>query len=278
MTAPLKLMGIFAHPDDESLGNGGTFVKYAEEGVETYLITATRGERGWFGDEDKYPGPEALGKTREGELRAAAKMLGISEISFLDYRDGELDQADDSEVTAKIVAHLRRVRPQVVITFDPEGAYGHPDHIAICQFATAAIVAAADPKFAATQRSEPHRVSKLYYMAWTKETWAAYQAAFGDLVMQIDGEERRARGWEDWAITTRIDTSAHWRRVWQAVSCHKTQLAAYQALLDLPEEHHKNLWGTQTYYRAFSLVNSGRKLEQDLFEGLNDDVADTDMA
>ena len=64
----------------------------------------------------------------------------------------------------------------------------------------------------------------------------------------------------------------------QAVSFHKTQLAAYQALLALPEEHHKNLWGTQTYYRAFSLVNSGRKLEQDLFEGLHDDVADTDMA
>ncbi len=268
MTEPLKLMGIFAHPDDESLGNGGTFVKYAEEGVEIYLVTATRGERGWFGDEDKNPGPEALGRMREGELRAAAEMLGIKEVAFLDYRDGELDQADAIEVTAKIVAHVRRLRPQVVITFDPEGAYGHPDHMAICQLATGAIVAAADPQYVVTPDLPPQRVSKLYHMAWNKDTFAAYQAAFGELVMHIDGEERRAHGWEDWAITTRIDTSAYWRRVWEAVSCHRTQLPAYQALLDLPEEHHKKMWGTQAYYRAFSLVNTRGRLETDLFEGL----------
>ena len=77
MTNKLKLMCILAHPDDESLGNGGILAKYAAEGVETYLVTATRGERGWFGDESDYPGLEALGKIREAELLAAARALGI---------------------------------------------------------------------------------------------------------------------------------------------------------------------------------------------------------
>jgi LmbE family N-acetylglucosaminyl deacetylase len=260
-------MGIFAHPDDESLGNGGTFAKYAAEGVETSLVTATRGQSGWFGDEDKNPGPEGLGRIRESELRAAAEVLGVKNVSLLDYADGRLDQADMSVVVEEIVAHIRRLRPQVVVTFDPQGAYGHPDHMAICGLATAAVVAAADPaRFETTQK--PHVVSKLYYMAWTRETWEIYQAAFGDLVMHIDGQDRRAQSWEDWAVTTTIDTSAHWRRVWEAVSCHRTQLPGYQALMDLPKEQHAKLWGAQTYYRAFSLVNVRARREEDLFEGL----------
>ena len=275
MSEPLRLMGIFAHPDDESLGNGGIFVKYAAEGVHTYVLTATRGEHGWFGDQDKYPGPVELGRIREAELRAAGKVLGLQDVTFLDYEDGDLDQTDPSEVIGKIAGHLRRVRPQVVVTFDPNGAFGHPDHIAICQFTTAGLVAAADPSFAGVQELPPHAVSKLYYMVWTDETWMAYQAALGELVMHIDGVERRATGWKDWSITTRIDTAAFWDQVWQAVSCHRSQLPGYGGLKDLPEEHHRNLWGNQTYYRALSLVNGGRKNEQDLFEGLRGDAGAT---
>ena len=76
MTDTLKLMAVLAHPDDESLGTGGILAKYAAEGIETSLVTATRGERGWFGDEREYPGLEALGQIREAELRAAAEVLG----------------------------------------------------------------------------------------------------------------------------------------------------------------------------------------------------------
>ena len=119
MTNPLKLMCILAHPDDESLGTGGILAKYAAEGVETYLVTATRGERGWFGDEAEYPGLEELGRIREAELLDAAKVLGLQEVTFLDYVDGDLDQADPVEAINKIVGHLRRVRPHVVATFDP---------------------------------------------------------------------------------------------------------------------------------------------------------------
>lgn len=108
MTNHLRLMCILAHPDDESLGNGGMLAKYASEGVETYLITATRGERGWTGSERDYPGLEALGKRREAELLAAASVLGIRQVEFLDYLDGDLDQAPAAEAVAKIVGHLRR--------------------------------------------------------------------------------------------------------------------------------------------------------------------------
>ncbi len=271
MTDPLRLMVVAAHPDDESLGMGGTLAKYAAEGVETYLVTATRGEYGWFGDEKDNPGPEALGRLREAELLAAAEALGVREVKFLDYVDGHLDQADPAEAVAQIAGHLRRVRPHVVLTFDPNGAYGHPDHIAISQFTTAAVVAAADSDYALANGHAPlasHRVSKLYYMAWPTDKFAAYESVFGALVMNVDGVERRTSPWPNWAVTTFIDTAAYWPTVWRAVSCHKTQLVLYSHLEHLPEEHHRSLWGTQEYYRAFSTVNGGRQRETDLLAGL----------
>src|SRR6185369_14573015 len=144
MTAALRLMCVLAHPDDESLGTGGILAKYASEGVATYVVTATRGERGRFDDTGVSPGPAIVGRAREAELRAAAAALGVREVAFLDYLDAQLDRADPNEAVEKIAAHIRRVRPHVVVTFDPFGAYGHPDHIAISQFTTAAIVRAAD--------------------------------------------------------------------------------------------------------------------------------------
>ena len=127
----LRLMCVLAHPDDESLGTGGVLAKYSREGVETFVVTATRGERGRFDDKGTSPGPAIVGQTREAELRAAARELGVQEVSLLDYLDGELDRVDAAEASEKIASHIRRVRPHVVVTFDPFGAYGHPDHIAI---------------------------------------------------------------------------------------------------------------------------------------------------
>ena len=268
MSHELRLMCILAHPDDESLGTGGILARYAAEGVATFLVTATRGERGWQGNAAAYPGSHALGRMRETELRAAAQVLGLREVVFLDYQDGELDRANPTEAIGQLVAHVRRVRPDVVVTFDPSGVYGHPDHIAISQFATAANVASADPSYAGPPALPTQRVAKLYYLAPSRNLLVAYQEAFGDLVMPVDGTERRAAGWDTWAITTRVDTTAYWQQVWQAVSCHRTQLPTYQMLRGLPDEHHHHLWGTQTFYRAFSLVNGGRTIERDLFEGL----------
>lgn len=262
-------MAVLAHPDDESLGIGGTLAKYSSEGVETYLVTATRGERGRFGDADERPDLKTVGETREAELLAAAGVLGIKEVHFLDYIDRDLDQAAPDEVISKIVSQLRRIKPQVVITFGPEGAYGHPDHIAISQFTTAATVCAADPNYTTPQNHQPaHCVSKLYYMEWPRGKFEAYQRAFRDLKTTVDGEVRRAAPWPDWVITTVIDTEAYWKTVWKAVSCHKTQMAIFKELENLPEEDHKTIWGTQEFYRVFSTVNGGRKRETNLFEGI----------
>src|SRR3954465_4174077 len=103
----LQLMCVLAHPDDESLGTGGALAKSAAEGVGTYLVTATRGERGRYGDSPESPGPGIVGKAREGELRAAATELGLREVAFLDYEDGSLDTVDATEARAKIAGHLR---------------------------------------------------------------------------------------------------------------------------------------------------------------------------
>lgn len=271
-----RLMAVLAHPDDESLGVGGALAKYASEGVEVFLLTATRGDRGRYrgyrSDDPRHPGRLALATIREAELRAAASALGVREVTLLDYRDQHLDCANPRDAVASIVRHLRRVRPDVVVTFGPDGAYGHPDHIAISQFTTAAIVAAADATFAddgAEAAVHPHSVSKLYYLAWPESTWAAYQSAVQQLFSTVDGVERRATPWPDWAITTVIDARDLWPTVWRAVSCHESQVATYERLRTLSPEQHEAIWGWQSFYRAFSTVNGGRSRETDLFEGIS---------
>jgi LmbE family N-acetylglucosaminyl deacetylase len=268
-------MAVLAHPDDESLGVGGTLAKYASEGVDVFLLTATRGDGGGYcghrpGDPG-HPGPLALASIREAELRAAAAVLGVCEVSLLDYRDRCLDCVDARQVIARIAMHLRRIRPDVVLTFGPDGAYGHPDHIAISQFTTAAIVAAAGEGGAGEDLDAalpPHAVAKLYYMAWPASTWAAYQATVGTLGSVVDGVARQATPWPEWAITTAIDTRDFWSTTSQAVRCHQSQVAAYARLQELSPEDQVSLWGRQSFYRVFSAVNGGRARETDLFEGI----------
>src|SRR5262249_56824146 len=111
--------------------------------------------------------------------------------------------------------------------------------------ATAAILVAAAP-----DRAEaPHQVSKLYYIAWTKGKWDAYQAALKTLRARVDGVERQATPWPEWAVTTVIDTGDYWPSVWRAVSCHRTQMTSYRTLQSLPNGRHHALWGPQAVYR-----------------------------
>jgi LmbE family N-acetylglucosaminyl deacetylase len=258
MLSELRLMCVLAHPDDESLGTGGALAKYASEGVGTYVVTATRGQRGRFDDSGTSPGPDIVGRAREAELHAAARELGVREVVLMDYLDAELDRVDVADAAEKIAGHIRRIQPQVIVTFDPFGAYGHPDHIAISQMTSAAIVRAADV----------HRVSKLYYFVLNSRKWAAYQAAFKTLTSTVDGTVRAAVAWPDWSITTNVDATPAWQTVWRAVQCHKTQMSIYKNFSSLSEDDQKMLWGTQEFYRAFSLVNGGRTQETDLFAGL----------
>jgi LmbE family N-acetylglucosaminyl deacetylase len=273
MTQKLRLMAVLAHPDDESLGFGGTLAWYSAEGVETYLVTATRGERGRFFSPDQTAEPAEVGRVREAELRAAAAVLGIREVCILGYPDGAVDQVDAATAIAAIVRHIRRIRPHVVVTFGPDGAYGHPDHIAISQFTTAAIVCAADAGYDTGDCPQgvgccAHRVAKLYNLAWRNTKWEAYQAAFRKLTSMVDGVARQANPWPDWAVTTEIDTSVCWSVVWKAVRCHRTQMSMYEGLEQLSEAQQRALWGSQEFYRVHSAVNGGRRLENDLFEGL----------
>jgi LmbE family N-acetylglucosaminyl deacetylase len=266
MNKTLKLLAVFPHPDDETLGLGSTFARYSAEGVETHLVCATRGERGWFDSEGPDPGFEAVARIREAELRCAAEHLGLHEICFLDYIDGDVDQAEPQEIIARIVNQLRRIRPQVVVTFSPDGAYGHPDHIALSQFTSAALVLAADSSFEDSEL--PHRVSQFYYMVDSMENVGDANEAFGGISMDVDGVTRYHVGWADWQITTRLDNRIYMEQVRNAIHCHKSQLPGYGPIAEWTVEEIARFFGTGYFYRAFSQVNGGRKVETDLFEGL----------
>lgn len=262
-----RLLFVLAHPDDESLGFGGTIARYVNEGAEVFLITATRGQRGRFGIADNKPAPEIVGKVREKELHAASKILGIKEVTVLDYMDGDLDTTNPDEIINTIVYHIRRIKPQIILTFGPDGVYGHPDHIAISQYTGAAIVRAGESS-SPTNGYTPHTVLKLYHLAWTTLVSQLHQQALKEFGMNVDGLRRLVVSYPDWMVTTSIDAHRYWKTVWQAVLCHETQMGIYANLRELPDGHHRELWGAQSFYRVFSLVNGGRKKETDLFEGI----------
>jgi LmbE family N-acetylglucosaminyl deacetylase len=269
MTDPWRLLCVFAHPDDESMGMGGTLAKYAAEGVETHLVCASRGERGWFGSEEQNPGMAALGQLRERELENAARVLGMKGLYFLDCLDGEVDRADPEESIRKIVTHIRRIMPQVVVTFPPDGNYGHPDHISVGQFTSAAVICAADADYQDLENFAPHRVSKLYYMVDSENFIHLVAPFIGDMSFAVDDQLRGEVAWKEWMITTCIDMADHCRIAWGAIQCHQSQLPSLGLLAEIHEDAAVPILAMQgTFYRAFSLVNGGRELETDLFEGI----------
>ncbi len=145
-----------AHPDDETFGLGGTLALYASRGVKVHLVCATRGEAGTVAPEFM-TGYDTVADLRVDELLCAAEKLGLEEVNFLDYRDSgmigtkdnehpkALAQADIGELVGSLVHFIRQIRPQVVVTFDPEGGYGHPDHLAVHRATVEAYTAAANP-------------------------------------------------------------------------------------------------------------------------------------
>jgi LmbE family N-acetylglucosaminyl deacetylase len=138
------LLAVYAHPDDESFSVAGTFRRYHDEGVKTALICATAGEQGQISN-PLLATHESLGQVREQELREACRIIGVQDLTLLGYHDGMLSSVDKTEAVGRIVYHIRRLRPQVVITFDANGDYGHPDHMVVHQLALAAFHKAGDP-------------------------------------------------------------------------------------------------------------------------------------
>lgn len=187
--APLTLMAVHAHPDDECFGTGGVLAKYAAAGVRTVLVTATGGEEGEIHDPDltEEEARPRLAAIREGELRRAAAVLNIGALELLGYRDSGMvgtpanerpdnfHHADLDEATGRLVRLIRRHRPQVLVTYNEDGGYGHPDHIKCHVVTVAAFDAAADPA-RYPDAGPAWAPAKLYATAWSRERMREFRA------------------------------------------------------------------------------------------------------
>ena len=163
-----RLAAVFAHPDDETFATGGTLAKYADAGARVTLYVATDGDAGRSSG-IPFSSREELGRIRRAELLAACPLLGVQHVEHGGHPDGALAAADPDLVIGQIVAFLRRERPQVVLTFGPEGApTGHRDHRAICRFATSAVLLAGTAAFPEQIESglARHRPDRLCYVTW----------------------------------------------------------------------------------------------------------------
>ena len=153
------ILGVWAHPDDETYLSAGLMARAVRDGQRVVCVTATRGEEG-SQDHERWP-PAEIGQVREKELDEALAILGVKEHHWLDYHDGRCDQVDPDEATSKIAAIMRDVEPDTVLTFDPKGQTLHPDHIAVHNWTTRAFARAAKPG------------ARLYYTtqtpAWVEE-------------------------------------------------------------------------------------------------------------
>ena len=158
---PPRILLIFAHPDDESFITAGLVRCQADRGARIALVTATRGDAGRVGDPPLCDRAK-LPAVREAELRRAAAILGISNVHLLDYRDKHLAEAPADGMREALVRRIRGHRPHLVITFDPNGMNGHPDHVAIARFTTDAVAAAADPRWMGAA-GRPYRVPRLLW-------------------------------------------------------------------------------------------------------------------
>ena len=271
-----RLLGVFAHPDDEGMISGA-LLHYNMSGVESGLVYATRGEVGEISD-PILATPDNLGEVREKEMRDAAEVLDVRNLWFLGYRDSGMAgtpenqdprafaQASAAAVIGKLVAIIRQFRPQILITFDETGGYGHPDHIAIYKYTTGAFHAAAD----AVQYPElgpAHTVSKLYYSSFARRhilmmaDWLqaqSYEGVFKDLdITQL--------GLLDEQINVLLDVEPWYEAKARSWAKHRTQMNPNTPLARLPEELQRKWRSTECYQLAASRVGPDIVGENDLF-------------
>ncbi len=271
-----RLLGVFAHPDDEGTMSGA-LLQYNTLGIETGLVCATRGEVGEIAD-PALATPENLGQVREGEMRAAAEVLGVHNLWFLDYRDSGMAgtpenanphafaQVRAAEAVGKLVAIIRAFRPQVLVTFDETGGYGHPDHIAIYRHTTSAFHAAADG-VQYPELGPAHSVAKLYYTAFPRSAiqamgeWMQSQNYDGS----FSGLDPEKMGIPDELINVWLNVEQ-----WQATkdrswAMHRTQMDPNNLMAKLPPEVLRKWRGRECYQLAASRVGPDAPSENDLF-------------
>ncbi|MFL5591780.1 MAG: PIG-L family deacetylase [Ktedonobacteraceae bacterium] len=188
----LRILGVFAHPDDESFCAGGTFARYTNAGAEAMVVSATRGQAGQIRSA-KVATRRTLGQVREQELRLACQRLGVQHVVCLDHGDGMLKEVDQEVLIGQVVEIIRSFRPDIVITFGPDGGYGHPDHIAIGTATTAACMRSGDntqfPEQIAAGLA-PHRPVRLYHSHFP----AKRQLLLERLVQWLVTTEKRFHG------------------------------------------------------------------------------------
>ncbi|HDQ71467.1 MAG TPA: GlcNAc-PI de-N-acetylase [Chloroflexi bacterium] len=267
------LLAVFAHPDDESFGPGGTLAKYAAEGANVHLVCATRGESG-ESDIDDWGACEALACQREEELRCAVSVLGLTELHLLSYRDSgmagspanqhpqALAQADPEALAEEVAEFMRRLKPQVVLTFDPYGGYGHPDHIAMHR----ATVDAFD------MLPEAERPRKLYFVAFSRALlrWMVrLMPLFGvdpTAVGKNHDVNLREAVAHELPVTSKIDISDYYDVKQRAAACHSSQLSGPGSFWGrLPDWLVRRLQSTETFFRARPPFEQGESIERDLF-------------
>ena len=199
----MVLTGIYAHPDDETFSGGGTYAKYAAEGVRMTLLCATDGDAGKTSGLN-VASKQELGALRRKELMAASTVLGFDSVEVLGHPDGGLRGVDQDELIGQMVRHLRRERPQVVITFGPEGAPNtHADHKVVSRAATAAFFLAGNSSAYQEQLkndSAAHTPSRLFYVTWEAPTSDAAPHVSGvPATARIDVRTFRTKELEAWA-------------------------------------------------------------------------------
>ncbi|MCW2707692.1 MAG: 1D-myo-inosityl-2-acetamido-2-deoxy-alpha-D-glucopyranoside deacetylase [Frankiales bacterium] len=285
-----RLLLVHAHPDDETIGTGATMAKYAAEGAHVTLVTCTLGEEGEIlvpslahlaSDQE-----DRLGQHRIGELAAACAALGVTDHRFLGgpgrWRDsgmmgtpqndepGCFWRADLDEASRALVAVIREVRPQVVVTYDDNGGYGHPDHIQAHRVTVAAVEQAADPAYA-PETGEPWTVAKLYWTAFPKSVLQAgidhLKASGQTNFFGADSADDLPFGIPDEQVTTEIDARAHLDAKVAAMRAHASQISVDGPFFALSDNVGQQAMGREFYVLAKGVrgVASGR--EPDVFGG-----------
>jgi LmbE family N-acetylglucosaminyl deacetylase len=268
---PLTLMAVHAHPDDEAIGTGGILARYADEGVRTVLVTCTNGELGdapgGIKPEDPAHEESVVVPLRRQELEASCQVLGVSHLELLGYHDSGMEgwpenEAPDSfwrtpvDVAAEKLADLMRTyQPQVVVTYDENGFYGHPDHIQANRITLAALGKCSIP-------------SKLYYTAVPRSALASFGQILADAGIEspITTEENPDFGTPDELITTTIDCTAVAGRKFASLAAHASQ-SDNIFFLQLGEDLFGTMLGHESFVRAFDTTDAPVP-EDDLFAGL----------
>lgn len=287
MTAPLTLMVVHAHPDDEVIGTGGVLARYSAEGIRTVLVTATLGEEGEVvaPDLDTPETRARLAEVRRAELAQAIAILGVSDLEILGYRDSGMDgspanqrpesfhMADPDQATARLTRLVRAYRPQVLVSYNESGGYGHPDHIA-CHRATVAAFAAAGDAARYPEAGPPWAPLKLYEINRPRElsrrAWEQIRARGHKTPLDNPGYDINRFTVPDERITTVIDVGDLLQRKLDALRVHRTQIAADSPFLNIPDDLGGDLFGKEyfTLRAARTPLAPRGGYEDDLFAGL----------